>query len=148
MRRIKFRTSFVAAFTFALIAGLTCFGCGSSSEPDPGGDDNLIGTWVGTEIGGSAVWSFTFNTSSATVTTDSVEAYTGNWTATPTADPKQLSLKITACDYAEYVGKTSKAIYKIDADVLTFAGNEPGVAATPTSFTSGGGTRVFELTKQ
>jgi uncharacterized protein (TIGR03067 family) len=147
MRRFQFRTSLAAAFTFALIAGL--IGCGGSSEgPEPGGDDNLLGTWVGTEIGGSAVWSFTFNATSATVTTDSVEAYTGTWSATPTADPKQLSLKITQCDYPAYVGQTSKAIYKIESDLLTFAGNEPGVAATPTSFTPGGGTRVFELTKQ
>lgn len=80
--------------------------------------------------------------------TDGQEVYRGNYTAYPEEDPKRFKFEITSSSISQYVGKTSHGIYKIEGDQLTIASNEPGVNDTPTSFTPGGGTRVFELTKQ
>ena len=110
-------------------------------------ESSLIGTWTGTEVGGgSTEWTWTFTATTASVSSSGSEVYQATYVAYPDEDPKRVALTISAP--AEYVGETSRAIYRFDGATLTLAANAPGVSDTPTSFTRGGGARVFERTKQ
>ena len=122
---------------------------GAGGGVDNGGDPDLIGTWTGAEVGaGSIVWTFVIEGDTVAVTTSGVEAYAGPYTADPTSDPKRFTAQITSCPYTPYIGKTTNGIYEIEGTTLTFAGNEPGNPAVPTSFVPTGATRVYVLTKQ
>jgi uncharacterized protein (TIGR03067 family) len=149
-----------ALFGVVLAVALGCLpGCGSDGGTTDHGDggatdsgaasQELVGTWTGHEVGTtSPTWTFTFTATTADVTTSGTEAYQGTYTVDTTATPKRATIVITQSAFPAYVGKTSNGIYKIEGTTLTFAGNEPGNAAVPTSFTPNGVTRVFTLTKQ
>jgi uncharacterized protein (TIGR03067 family) len=137
----------VSLMVLALAAQI---GCGGGDKAGGGGDPDLVGVWIGNEVGDDVtIWVYTFSgAGTIEVTTSGVEAYKGTYTADPLSSPKRLTGEITDCPYAPYVGQTTNAIYKIEGTGLTFAGNEPGNSAVPTSFTPGGNTRVFLLVKQ
>lgn len=114
-----------------------------------GNDPALIATWSGHEVGDTVtVWTFVFGESEGSAATDGAEVYSGPYTVDTSADPKELTMVITSSSFDDYLGETANAIYEVVGDELTFAGNEPGNPARPTSFTPSGGTRVFELTRQ
>src|SRR5258706_9319999 len=132
-----------------LAAAFGCLpGCGSDGgaaardggATDAGADSGgaaqeLIGTWTGHEVGTtSPVWTFTFSATTAVVTTSGTEAYQGTYTIDAVTTPRRVTIVITSSAYPPYVGKTSNGIYKIEGTTLTFAGNEPGNPASPTSF--------------
>ena len=52
--------------------------------------------------------------------------------------------------FPRYVKQSAKAIYKLEGQTLTLAGNEPGNEAVPTAFerSSTSQTRAFVLTRQ
>ena len=136
-----------------LILGLAAGCSGGSDDPADGGaggtDPTLIGTWTGTEVGGGAtLWTYVFGATDASAASAGTEVYQGTYVAYPDEDPKRMALTVTDSSFAGYVGEVSRGIYRFEGGTLTFAANEPGVADTPTSFIPGGGTRVFELTKQ
>jgi uncharacterized protein (TIGR03067 family) len=142
----SYRLSLLAVI-FAALTG--CLGCGGGDSKG-GGDPDLDGTWVGKEVGDDyTIWTYSLAASGSVDVTTSTgdEWYKGTYTADTASDPKQWTGKITACPYPPYVGATSHAIYKIEGTTLTFAGNEPGDSAVPTSF-SDGHARVYVLTKQ
>jgi uncharacterized protein (TIGR03067 family) len=151
----KSKNSFCRISSFVVCAVLTlCQGCGSGNSENVdaksgGGDSALVGTWVGNEVGGgSATWTFKFAVTSLEVASASGDGYKGTYTVDEASNPKRFVGTITECAYTAYVGKTSNAIYKIEGSTLTFAGNEPGSSAVPTSFERGGPTRLWELKKQ
>ncbi len=137
----------IPIFIFVVIAIFIFTAC-NTGENGGGGDPALVGTWIGTEVGHFTTWTMVFQETTVVASTDGQEVYRGNYTAYPEEDPKRFKFEITSSSISQYVGKTSHGIYKIEGDQLTIASNEPGVNDTPTSFTPGGGTRVFELTKQ
>ena len=58
----------------------------------------------------------------------------GTFTLREDANPKQLAGVIIECPAQDYVGKNFYAIYKIEGDTLTVAGNEPGNTNIPSAF--------------
>lgn len=60
--------------------------------------------------------------------------YKGTFTLKEDASPRQFIATITECPFPQYIGKTSKAIYKIDKDTLTITANEPGKEVIPKDF--------------
>jgi uncharacterized protein (TIGR03067 family) len=143
-----------------------CLGCGSNASTDGtggsggnggtggssgNGDPAVVGTWTGTELGaGPATWTYVLAAKTMEVKSSAGEAYKGNYTLDTSVDPKRLAATITECFAAQFVGKASNGIYKIEGTTMTFAGNAPGSTAFPTSFNQDptGATRVFTLTKQ
>ena len=79
---------------------------------------------------------------------EAARGYDATYLAFPNEDPKRMESTITESLFPPFVGLTAHAIYEFDGATLIFASNEPGVAETPTEFVPGGGTRVWELTKQ
>lgn len=131
------RTAMVLA---VLLFAVSCGGDGGPS---------LIGVWVGTEVsGGAEEWVFTFGTTDSSAAAAGTEIYEGTYVAYADEDPKRMDYTITESTFPQYVGERSNAIYRFDGDTLLFAANEPGVPDTPTDFVPGGGTRVWELTRQ
>jgi uncharacterized protein (TIGR03067 family) len=126
-------------------------GGGGDGGGDGGGgsDPALVATWSGHEVGDTVtVWTFVFGETEGSAATDGAEVYSGEYTVDTTADPNELTMVIASSSFEAYVGETTNAIYEIVGDQLTFAGNEPGNPARPTSFAPGAGARVFELTRQ
>jgi hypothetical protein len=78
------------------------------------------------------------------------KGYKGTYTADTSVDAKRIAGTITECPLADFVGKSSNGIYKIEGPILTFASNVPGDMAFPTASAPGSihQTRVFTLTKQ
>jgi uncharacterized protein (TIGR03067 family) len=60
--------------------------------------------------------------------------YKGTFTLKEDASPRQFIATITECPFPQYLGKTSKAIYKIEKGTLTITANEPGKEAVPEDF--------------
>lgn len=117
--------------------------CGNDDDP------SLTGVWIGIEVGGAAEqWTFTFDATDASAVSDGTEIYDATYLAFPDEDPKRMETTITESLFPPFVGLTAHAIYEFDGETLIFASNEPGIAETPTQFVPGGGTRVWELTKQ
>ena len=141
-----------AGMIVACACGLGCGGSGTQSSGDPA----LLGTWVGTVADGSAtspdptLWTFTVTSTGADVKMGTFAAYKGTYVADPSSNPKSITITITESAIPAYVGLASNGIYKIEDSTLTFAANQPGVAARPTDFTPSpdGVTLVFTLTKQ
>ena len=109
----------------------------------------LEGTWVGTEVGGyGGQWSFIISGDKVKVKGPEVELYSGTLTLNPKPNPKQANFKVEKCSMTQYVGETALGIYKLQGNKLTLAANEPGSMSRPNSLTSGGGGRVFSLTRK
>lgn len=117
--------------------------CGGESGP------SLVGVWVGTETGGGGEqWTFTFNATDFSAESAGVELYQGTYDAFANEDPKRMVSTITGSKFPQFVGESPNTIYRLDGDTLILAANEPGVPETPAGFDPGGGTRVWELTRQ
>ena len=111
--------------------------------------DALQGTWIGTEVGNEGgQWTFVISGTAVDVKGPEPEAYSGSLKLDEEATPKQADFTIEKCEFEQYIGATSLAIYKIEEGVFTMAGNEPGATDRPTGFEAGGDTRVFTFTKQ
>jgi len=57
-------------------------------------------------------------------------------------NPKQCTGVVIECPQADYVGKTFYAIYKIEGDTLTVAGNEPGNTNIASAFDDPGARQI------
>ena len=73
--------------------------------------------------------------------------YKGTFTLKEDATPRQFIATITECPFPQYVGKTSKAIYKIEKGTLTITANEPGKESVPDDFDSAE-SACIEVTKK
>ncbi|MBN2132287.1 MAG: TIGR03067 domain-containing protein [Sedimentisphaerales bacterium] len=139
------------AICLAAILAASVGGCKSEPEPpvEVSDMDRLQGTWVGTEVGNDErQWTLTISGTKVDVNGPGPEDYSGTMKLNTEVEPKQADLLVEDCAVQQYVGTTSLAIYKIEGDTFTMAGNEPGSTVRPTQFEGGGGTRLFVLTKQ
>jgi len=131
------------------VLGFALFGCGSGGNGNRVTDPAFIGTWQGTEVGGgSMVWTFIITQTSVSVRAGTQEVYSGTYSVNLSTTPKQANFRVTNSSFTHYVGKTALSIYDVQGNNATLASNEPGVSTRPTSFTPGGGARVWHLTKQ
>jgi uncharacterized protein (TIGR03067 family) len=122
---------------------LAAASCGNSDDP------SLTGVWTGTEVGGtSEEWTFTIDAADFSAESEGTEIYKGTYVAFADEDPKRMESTITESLFPPFVGLTALAIYEFDGTTLILASNEPGIADVPTEFVPGGGTRVWEFTKQ
>jgi hypothetical protein len=138
-----FERSMMRRIVIVLAMLLVAASCGNDDDP------SLTGVWVGTEVGGAAEeWTFTFDATDASAVSEGTEIYDATYVAFLDEDPKRMESTITESLFPPFVGLTAQAIYKFDGPTLIFASNEPGTAETPFQFVPGGGTRVWELTKQ
>jgi uncharacterized protein (TIGR03067 family) len=66
--------------------------------------------------------------------TDTNVWYKGVFSLREDTTPRQYIALVKECPFPQYVGKTSMAIYRVEGDTLTIAGNEPGNPAVPAAF--------------
>jgi len=98
----------------------------------------MQGTWKGKSARENPAHQVTFVVSGKNFDfrdeTDTNNWYKGTFTVKDDTTPKQFIAKITACPFPDYVGKTSRAIYKIENGTLTITANEPGKEEIPADF--------------
>jgi uncharacterized protein (TIGR03067 family) len=68
--------------------------------------------------------------------------YKGTFSLRQDTTPGQFIAVITDCPFPQYVGKTSKAIYRLHDGKLSITGNEPGNPSPPPAFDSPGAVRM------
>ena len=78
---------------------------------------------------------------------DGGEWYKGTLAVNATTEPKQLDGMIAECPFPDFVGKTTRGIYKLEGDTLTLVGRQPGEPDAPKSFEDSAKTRTFVLKK-
>jgi uncharacterized protein (TIGR03067 family) len=137
------KITFVTVCCAALLAG----GCSIFTKSDSA---KLQGTWSGKEIVATpdaprhlvfAGRKFDYRGG------DPDDWCKGTFTIEPGTQPKQLVLTLTECGLAQYIGKTSQGIYKIENGTLDICGNEPGIPAVPASWNAPGA-RHMEFRKE
>ena len=137
----------------AFCSGILATGCSKSHTPDPVAaqkPDSVVlqGTWSGQELGGTTPGSPSLIVEGTKVEfhgANTQEWYRATFLIREDKTPKQLEAVISECPFPEYVGKTSRAIYRIEDGKMTLAANEPGNPAVPASFDAQGA-RKFVLT--
>ena len=105
---------------------------------------DLEGTWIGNETNSNNVWTCIITGNEMDFSSEN-EWYKGTFSINTQIDPKQLDYLLTDCFINEGIGLTVLAIYKIENNSMTFAGNEPGSTSRPDSFVGG---RIMVLEKQ
>lgn len=73
--------------------------------------------------------------------------YKGTFILKEDTSPRQFIATITECPFPQYVGKVSKAIYKIEKGTLTVTAYEPGKEGVPQEFDEEGAACI-EVTKK
>jgi len=98
----------------------------------------MQGTWKGKSVRDNPEHQVTFVISGKGFEfhdeTETNNWYKGTYTLKEDTTPKQFIAKITDCPFAQYVRKTSIAIYKIENGILTITANEPGKEQIPADF--------------
>jgi uncharacterized protein (TIGR03067 family) len=96
----------------------------------------LQGSWTGQETAGSpgSPMLKIEGTNLEFSGTSPNERYKAVFSLREDTTPKQLVAVITDCVAAQYIGKTSYAIYEIKDGTFTMAGNEPGKTTAPANF--------------
>jgi hypothetical protein len=136
--------------TFALAAFFVATGLVSAAEPGTPKAQPYLGTWEGVEIGREAAGKsrITFEGDSVHFQgADPAEWYKGTITAVAGADQNQLVAKVSECPFADFVGKSSFFIYKVENGKLTLVGHKPGDPNPPKSFEGDATSRTFVFTK-
>ena len=119
-----------------------CSTCDNDSSNDCIPD--LEGTWIGNETNSNNVWTCIITGNEMDLSSEN-EWYKGTFSINTQTDPKQLDYLLTDCFISEGISLTVLAIYKIENNSMTFAGNEPGATTRPDSFVGG---RIIVLEKQ
>ena len=123
---------------------------GAAAADRPSDAASLQGTWSGHEVSANAgpgACSMIIQGNKLEFHgADPREWYKATFTLREDTTPKQETAVITDCPFPQYVGKTDHAIYEVQNGTLTFAGNEPGDPAVPTSFDDPN-SRKFVFTK-
>jgi len=111
----------------------------------------MQGTWKGLSVSESPQHKVIFVVSGRHFDfydeTETNNWYKGTFTLSEDTSPRQFIATITACPFPQYLGKTSKAIYKIEKGTLTITANEPGKEGVPEDFDSEGAACI-EVTKK
>ena len=129
-----------------LLAGLFTHGCDRSEDATISDQELLQGVWAG-DMQGEYKMTITGSNFDFEAT-DSDLWYKGTFVLNEEVTPKQGDFMIKDCFMDQYKGMTAKAIYKIENDTFTFAGQEPGVDFRPTVFEASEEIQVFTLKKQ
>ena len=132
-----------------LLVGLLIVGCEDTTAPAGNNSttyatSDLEGTWIGNEVNSNNVWTCIITGNEMDLSSEN-EWYKGTFSINTQTDPKQLDYLLTDCFISEGIGLTVLAIYKIENNSMTFAGNEPGATTRPDSFVGG---RIIVLEKQ
>jgi uncharacterized protein (TIGR03067 family) len=134
----------IAVCSVGILAG----GCSKSTQPD---SLVLQGTWSGQEVGLKAQGSPSLVLDGTKLEfhgANPQEWYEATYTLHEDTNPRQLDAVVTECPFAQYVGKTAHAIYKIENGKFTLTGNEPGDPAVPASFDAKGARQIVFTLKQ
>ena len=135
---------------FALATLLVAADLASAAESDATKAQPFLGTWEGVEVGREAAGKsrITFEGESVHFQgADAAEWYKGTFSAVTGADQNQLVAKILECPFAQFVGKSSFFIYKVENQKLTLVGHKPGDPNPPKSFDGDATSRTFVFTK-
>jgi uncharacterized protein (TIGR03067 family) len=109
----------------------------------------LEGTWVGTTDGEYGdEWTIIISQNKLEAKGPQSEYYSGTFTLNTKTNPKQLDFKIDKCSMSEYINEAALGIYKLNGNKLTIAASEPGSYSRPSYLESGGGARLFTLTRR
>ncbi len=154
-REVKIRYKLVQTASAAQPGAGDNAAVGPASAPAGAVDlPSLQGVWVGEggRQGGGPSGQWRLAVTNDTVRVEgpgSGQWYAGTFTLRSNTLPTQGELVITDCPARDYVGKTSKAIFKLEGKTLTFAAREPGDPVMPASFEPNQtGTLVVILKKQ
>ena len=132
-----------------LLAGLVTHGCSRSEDTTISDKDLLQGVWEGQSIDMQGGYKMTISGKNFDFEgTDFDVWYKGTFVLNEEVTPKQGDFMIQDCSMDQYKGTIAKAIYKIENDTFTFAGQEPGVDFRPTVFETSGEIQVFILKRQ
>ena len=120
-------------------------------KPARSDEKAMQGTWKGRTVNDSPEHQVVFVISGKNFDfrdeTETNNWYKGTFTLTEDISPRQFIATITECPFPQYVGKTSKAIYKIEKGTLTITANEPGKEGVPGDFDAEGAASI-EVTKK
>lgn len=118
---------------------LFMMGCATLKKSDV---TALQGTWQGRMLQGDPQHQVSMVISGSNFAfrdeTDTNAWYKGTFSVREDSTPRQFIAVISECPFAQYVGKTSMLIYRLENGTLTFAGNEPGNPAVPAAFDAPG----------
>jgi len=124
----------------------SCCDPASASSPPPKPKLTAIeGSWTGQEVTPGREGPASLLVSGRTLEfhgAASDDWLKGTFTLHEETNPKQLTGAIIECPAQDYVGKNFYAIYKIEGDTLTVAGNEPGNTNIPTLFDDPGARQI------
>jgi len=126
------RTIDILAVLIAVLFGAV--GCATPHKSDSA---TLQGTWQGREAGdnpGGPCYLVISGNNLDFRGANADEWYKGTFTLREDTNPRQLVGIVTECGAPDYVGKTAYVIYRIEGDILTLAGNEPGNPEVPFGF--------------
>ena len=123
-------------------------GCNSTDDTPISDIEKLQGTWVVWELGREGEAKLIFSGNSIDFKgAHPQEWFKGNAVLNEESTPRQIDFTISECAIPDHVGKTSKAIYKLEGNTLTLAGPRPGDESRPNSFDPSGA-RVFRCELQ
>lgn len=109
----------------------------TAASTTPNAADAFQGAWEGQELGRESVGKWSATIVGNTMRMDGPgkrEWYTATFTLSPDETPKRLDATITDCPMPQWVGTSSKTIYKFENGVLTLVGNRPGFPNAPKTF--------------
>jgi uncharacterized protein (TIGR03067 family) len=111
--------------------------------------ESLQGSWKGKEIDGNGDGPVSLKVDGNRFEfhgADENEWYKGTFTIHDDADPHQFLALIAECPNQDFIGKTSKAIYRLQGSKLMLAARMPGSDQAPADFNDSE-SRKFELSK-
>jgi uncharacterized protein (TIGR03067 family) len=143
-----------AGAIFLVVTGLSADKLGSAAaDKDPAMSDKtaIQGTWKGRARNNNPEHQVTFAVSGQQFDfrdeTETNNWYKGTFSLKEDTSPRQFIATITECPFPQYVGKISKAIYKIEKGTLTVTAYEPGKEGVPEDFDEEGAACI-EVTKR
>jgi uncharacterized protein (TIGR03067 family) len=124
-------------------AALMAAGCSTTHKSDSA---RLQGSWDGEALQGEPRHHVSFiisgNNYEFRDETDKNVWYKGTFSLRQDSMPRQFVALVSECPFPQYVGKTSMAIYRVEGDTLTIAGNEPGKPDAPAGFDAPDAARI------
>ncbi|MGQ7868332.1 PKD domain-containing protein [Sunxiuqinia sp. sy24] len=111
--------------------------------------NELDGVWRGYEVGTDTEWEMNFAGNEFGYIAGGHEVYSGYYAVNTSNEVRQLIATVTSSSLSQYIEKDAYAIYKFNGEnSIILAANKPGSDTYPADFSTGNGTRIFNLTKQ
>jgi uncharacterized protein (TIGR03067 family) len=125
-------------YFISIVALLWASGCSTLHKSDL---TMLQGTWKGQEIGGNTEGSRYLIISGNTIEfqgANNDDWCRGTFTVREDTNPRQIVGTVTQCHSPRYIGKTARAIYRVEGDTLTVTGYDPGNPEVSSGFDAPG----------